>query len=177
MQRRTFLLGTIGLAISTMAVTTVAATTVAVQSTTFKADLSALFTELEGLAGKNLRSNGLWTPSQIFQHLAQSVRGSIQGYPVAKPAWFTRTIGPLALHGFKASGRMFHPLTEPIPGMSALDVAIPVEAALADLLDALRQFLLAEQLAPHFAYGELSPQDYQAAHWLHIRQHLTEIQS
>jgi hypothetical protein len=32
-----------------------------------------------------------------------------------------------------------------------------------------------EALQPHFAYGKLSKIDYQAAHWLHISQHLTEL--
>ncbi len=172
MQRRTFLLGSVGVVLSTAVVGTVA-----IQSQALKADVVALLDELAQLSGQPLRSSGQWTPSQIFQHLAQSVRGSVLGYPVTKPAWFTQTIGPMALQSFKACGRMYHSLTEPIPGMLGLDANMPVEVALADLIEALRQFLLAEQLAPHFAYGALSPSDYQAAHWLHIRQHLTEIQS
>lgn len=178
MQRRTFLLSGLALAASGLGLT---AGTLCWRSAEFQPDLSAVLAQLQhwqlqlAQPGFTLQSQGSWNASQIFQHLAQSVGGSYQGYPVAKPAWFRHSIGPLALHSFKAIGRMQHPLTEPIAGMPALDPALPLPQALDLLLDALRQFLLSQKLEPHFAYGVLTQADYQAAHWLHIRQHLTEI--
>lgn len=178
MQRRTFLLSALALAASGLGLT---AGTMAWRSARFQPDLTALMQQLQQWqgqltqAGFQLQSQGSWNASQIFQHLAQSVAGSYQGYPLVKPAWFRHSIGPLALHSFKALGRMQHPLTEPIAGMPALDPALPLSQALDLLLDALRQFLLSQQLAEHFAYGGLTHADYQAAHWLHIRQHLSEI--
>lgn len=178
MQRRTFLRSGLALVVSGLGLT---AGTIGWRSAQFQPDLTALLAQLEhwqlqlAQPGFSLHSQGSWNASQIFQHLAQSVAGSYQGYPLTKPAWFRHSIGPLALHSFKAIGRMQHPLTEPIAGMPALDPALPLPQALALLLDALRQFLLSRQLAEHFAYGVLTQADYQAAHWLHIRQHLTEI--
>jgi hypothetical protein len=141
----------------------------------FVADLTALQQELQQMAGKTLSSSGSWNVSQIFQHLAQSVRGSYQGYPQQRSWWFQHSIGPLALQGFKAAGAMRHPLDEAIPGMPDLDAALDPQVALAALLQALDAFAAATTLAPHFAYGTLSHADFQAAHQLHIRQHLSQI--
>ncbi len=168
MNRRKFLLaGT--------AVTAASVTGLYLAGARFVADLPALQTELKQMSGKNLRSNGSWNVSQIFQHLAQSVRGSYQGYPQQRGWWFVHSIGPLALQGFKAVGTMRHPLDEAIPGMPDLDAALDPQVALAALLQALDEFTAASTLAPHFAYGMLSHTDFQAAHQLHIRQHLTQI--
>lgn len=141
----------------------------------FVADLAVLQSELRQMTGKTLHSSGSWNASQIFQHLAQSVRGSYQGYPQQRSWWFQHSIGPLALQGFKAAGAMRHPLDEAIPGMPDLDAALDPQAALTDLLKALDEFAAATTLAPHFAYGMLSHADFQAAHQLHIRQHLSQI--
>ncbi|MDZ7868755.1 MAG: DUF1569 domain-containing protein [Rheinheimera sp.] len=136
----------------------------------FVADLAELQQELKQMTGKTLHSSGSWNVSQIFQHLAQSVRGSYQGYPQ-----FQHSIGPLALQGFKAAGAMRHPLDEAIPGMPDLDAGLDPQVALAALLQALEEFSAATTLSPHFAYGTLSHADFQAAHQLHIRQHLSQI--
>lgn len=141
----------------------------------FVADLATLQQELRQMTGKPLQSSGRWNVSQIFQHLAQSVRGSYLGYPQQRSWWFQHSIGPLALQGFKAAGAMQHPLDEAIPGMPALDATLDPQLALADLILALDEFAAASTLAPHFAYGKLSHADFQAAHQLHIRQHLSEI--
>lgn len=141
----------------------------------FAPDLPGLIQALKKLENQTLKSSGSWNVSQIFQHLAQSVRGSYQGYPQQRSWWFQHSIGPLALQGFKAAGAMHHPLDEVIPGMPELDAALDPHAALAALLQALDEFTAASTLAPHFAYGVLSHADFQAAHQLHIRQHLTQI--
>jgi hypothetical protein len=33
------------------------------------------------------------------------------------------------------------------------------------------------KLSPHFAYGELSKQEYEAAHVMHFHNHLSELRS
>ncbi|HJS16427.1 MAG TPA: DUF1569 domain-containing protein, partial [Rheinheimera sp.] len=87
------------------------------------------------------------------------------------------SVGPVALKTFKAAGAMVHPLDEAIPGMPQLDATMPTPQALQTLLQALEQFTQSTTLTPHFAYGVLNYQDYQAAHVMHIRQHLLQIQS
>ncbi len=168
MNRRKFLL-------AGAAITTAGVAGISLAGSRFVADLNALQTELKQMSGKSLHSSGSWNVSQIFQHLTQSVRGSYQGYPQQRSWWFQHSIGPLALQGFKAAGAMRHPLDEVIPGMPDLDAALDPQVALAALLHALDEFTAASTLAPHFAYGVLSHADFQAAHQLHIRQHLTQI--
>jgi hypothetical protein len=170
MNRRQFLLTAVGIGVVTAA-------GLELGSKSFDANWQGLLTQLRQLQDKTLSSTGSWNPAQIFQHLTQSVRGSYQGYPEHKAAWFTHSIGPVALKAFQSAGAMYHPLDEKIPGMPELNAAMPTQQALDQLLQALEQFANSSHLSPHFAYGELSFQDYQAAHVLHIRQHLQQIQS
>ena len=170
MNRRHFLF-------SLAAVPVIAVAGVELASRRFIPEPDALLAKLEGLKGQKLLSSGSWSPTMVFQHLAQSVMGSVTGYPEHKAAWFTHTVGPLALKVFKTAGAMHHPLDEVIPGMPQLDATIPTQQALQSLLQALEQFAQSSSLTPHFAYGVLDHQDYQAAHVMHIRQHLQHIQS
>lgn len=179
MQRRQFLIGmaaigTVG-AGSMMLARTLGAHPLAVQSSAKAPDLRGLLLQLKALQGKRLISHGVWSPTEIFQHLAQSVRGSYQGYPQMQSAWFRETVGPLAFEFFQLKGQMYHSLSAPIPGMPAFISTESVEHSLATLIAVLEEFFQVEQLFPHFAYGELSAQEYQTAHLLHIQQHLTEL--
>lgn len=157
----------------------VAAVTTGVEfsSRGFNANWDELLEQLRSLQNKELKSSGSWNPSQVFQHLTQSVRGSFLGYPEHKAPWFTHSVGPMALKTFKAAGAMHHPLDEVIPGMPELDATLPVQQALQALLEVLAQFAQSSTLTPHFAYGVLDHQNYQAAHVMHIRQHLQQIQT
>lgn len=141
-----------------------------------QADLSKLLSDLESMQGKNVSSTGLWTPSEVFQHCAASIQGSMQGYPEHKSAVFQATVGKAALTVFQAVGAMRHSLSEPIPGMPALDTQLPFAQALTQLIASLQAFIeFKGPLKSHFAYGELSYADYALAHQLHIRNHLTEF--
>lgn len=142
-------------------------------------DLTALLGTLKSLQGKPLQNNGEWTTAQIFRHCAQSIQGSLTGFPVQKSPLFQQTAGKLALFSFKAAGAMTHPLTEPIPGMATLDKNEDPQQALTLLITELELFITQRQagkaLQPHFAYGALNAADYQAAHWLHLQNHLSQI--
>ena len=138
--------------------------------------LSELLLHLRRLPAAKLNSSGAWSVSEIFQHLAQSVRYSRLGYPVANTALFQYTAGTLAFNAFAATGAMQHPLDEAIPGAPALVSAVPADVALAELISELELFISWQgDLAPHFAYGKLSKQQYYSAHYLHIRDHLQQI--
>jgi hypothetical protein len=168
MNRRHFLF-------SLAAVPVIAVAGIELASRRFIPEPDVLLAKLEGLKGQKLHSSGSWSPTMVFQHLAQSVMGSVTGYPEHKAAWFTHTVGPLALKVFKTAGAMQHPLDQPIPGMPELDAKLPVETALDQLISALQLFQQSTTLQPHFAYGNLSQNDFMAAHQLHIEQHLSQI--
>lgn len=86
--------------------------------------------------GAQWRSNRGWSLSQTLQHLAQSIEGSISGYPHPKSAWFVATVGAAAHAVFDARGRMTHSLDEPIPGAAPLQAELPDGAAVLRLLRA-----------------------------------------
>lgn len=131
---------------------------------------------LHTLKARPLSQRGIWTPAQIFAHLAQSIEFSLTGYPQSKPRWFQYAVGATAFSAFSAAGAMRHNLAEPIPGAPALDSVTDADAALARLLAALQAFDQHDAaLAPHFAYGALDKRQYRAAHLMHIQNHLTEI--
>lgn len=169
MNRRHFLF-------SLAAVPVVALAGVELASRRFLPEPEVLLAKLQWFKGQNIRSSGNWSPTMVFQHLAQSVIGSVTGYPEHKAAWFTHTVGPLALKVFKTVGTMQHPLDQAIPGMLELDANLPVDTALDQLINALQLFQHSSTLQPHFAYGELNHNDFMAAHQLHIEQHLTQIE-
>lgn len=138
--------------------------------------LQELLLQLQRLPTDKLLSRSNWNVSMILQHLAQSVRYSRLGYPVAKSAVFQYTAGAAALNVFSASGAMVHPLDEAIPGAPALVAAVPNDVAMAELISEIELFIAWQgELAPHFAYGYLSKAQYYKAHYLHIQNHLSEI--
>jgi hypothetical protein len=141
-----------------------------------QADLAQLFADLQALQGKQVQSSGVWSASEVFQHCAASIQGSMQGYPVHKSAIFKASAGKVAFTVFQAAGAMRHSLSEVIPGMPVLDAKVPFAESLTQLLATLQMFIdFSGQLQPHFAYGELSYADYALAHQMHIRNHLGEF--
>ncbi len=73
---------------------------------------------------------------------------------------------------------MKHNLAEPIAGAPAIEVAGDTSEALARLRKALTDFEnFNGTLAPHFAYGALSKDDFALAHALHFSNHLDEIRA
>lgn len=131
---------------------------------------------LEGLKGQVLASISGWTPTEVFNHCAQSIEYSLDGYPELKPAWFRNSIGHVAFAVFSARGAMRHPLTEVIPGAAPLAEPASQELALQRLQAAFERFAAhTGGLKPHFAYGALSHEEYAAAHVLHLYNHLSLI--
>jgi len=127
------------------------------------------------LAGQPV-AHGTWPAGLVFHHCAQSIEYSMIGYPQLKPALFRSTVGPAAFAMFAARGGMRHGLAEPIPGAPELDAAATAESGLRRLRAAFAYFRdFQGVLAPHFAYGPLSKEQYEAAHVMHFWNHLDEI--
>lgn len=139
--------------------------------------VSAVLAKLEDLVDKNISHQGVWNPAEIFTHCAQSVEYSMMGYPEHKSDLFKATAGTLAFSAFSAKGAMLHSLEEAIPG--APPISIPNQTVLEALTRLKKAFVDFNQyegvLAPHFAYGELSKAEYEAAHAMHIYNHFDEL--
>ena len=140
--------------------------------------IDAALEKLEKLSGKSIFSIGEWDPQQIFMHCAQSIEYSIYGFPEHKSEVFKNTLGQFAFKLFSSKGKMLHGLNEPIPGAASILPGKDIEKSLNYLKNMLLQFKQYKgELAPHFAYGVLSKDEYEAAHVMHIYEHLTEIKS
>lgn len=115
-----------------------------------------------------------WSWSKTLLHCAQSIDYSMTGYPESRSAFFQHTAGAAAFSLFKSRGHMTHNLLEAIPGASTLDANAAGTMALANLrksIDTFAQF--SGVLKPHFAYGELTREEYEQAHAMHIANHLS----
>jgi hypothetical protein len=131
---------------------------------------------LDTLFNENINNLGEWDPAQVFAHCAQSVEYSMSQFPEHKSNLFKSTIGKLAFSVFSSKGKMTHALNEPIPGAPTLNKNADVLIALNRLKKSLIDFDNYQgTLAPHFAYGELTKDEYEAAHVMHLYNHLQEI--
>ncbi|KKO44113.1 twin-arginine translocation pathway signal [Arsukibacterium ikkense] len=138
--------------------------------------LSEMLVQLRAMPAARLSSSGPWNVSQILQHCTQSIRYSIYGYPEARSPWFQYSIGKLAVNAFAATGKLHHPLDEPIPGAPALQPTLPNDVALRELIYTVQQFMDWQgELQPHFAFGSLTKAQYYSVHYLHLQSHLDEI--
>jgi hypothetical protein len=69
-----------------------------------------------------------------------------------------------------------HGLNEPIPSAPTLTKGLDSTIALNRLKKSLTDFDRYQvTLAPHFAYGELTKDEYEKAHLMHLYNHLQEI--
>lgn len=132
--------------------------------------------KLDKLMAQKPTTMGEWNLYQVFIHCAQSVEYSLSGYPEHKSEVFKNTAGKVAFSLFSAKGKMTHALNEAIPG--APDFSNDENITLA--FDRFRQSLVDFKnyngdLKPHFAYGQLTKQQYEMAHAMHFNNHLKEI--
>lgn len=141
--------------------------------------VEAALQKIDALGTLELGSTGAWNPHQIFSHCAQTIEYSMAGYPAPKSKLFMDTAGKFAFAIFSSQKKMKHGLSEPVAGAPALAEA-EAEADAVQGLARLRQAFLDFQqfdgvLAPHFAYGTLSKDEYALAHVLHFSNHLEQI--
>ncbi len=140
--------------------------------------IEAALRRIDELSKRSMTSSGRWNAFQVFSHCAQTVEFSMAGYPAPKSAAFQSTVGKLAFAAFSSQRKMKHSLAEPIAGAPALAAVGDPNVALGRLRQAFITFQQFQGvLAPHFAYGALSKDDYALAHLLHFSNHLEEIQS
>jgi hypothetical protein len=140
--------------------------------------INAALKKLDALLNDKVTSIGEWSPSQIFTHCAQSVEYSMSKFPEHKSNIFKSTIGKLAFSAFSSKGKMTHGLNEPIPGSPKLIQESDTIMALNRLKKSLIDFeRYQEKFAPHFAYGELTKNEYEIAHVMHLYNHLQEIKT
>ena len=120
---------------------------------------------------------GGWSPGQVLAHCAQSIELSLTGFPRPR-SWVVRNVfGPLVKKRFLKAGRMTHDLAGAIPGADELDPATTQDEGRERLVRAIAAFRAHQgPLAPHFAYGATSREEYEALHAMHLADHLSSMQ-
>jgi hypothetical protein len=139
-------------------------------------NIEFLLNQLDDIIPQSHRSIGEWELAKILVHCAQSVEYSFEGYPQHKSELFKQTIGSVAFALFESKKKMTHDLTQPIAGAPEVANNQSVDEAVERLRKALVDFNNYQgKLAPHFAYGELSKQQYGLAHVMHFNNHWSEV--
>lgn len=134
--------------------------------------------QIDQLSQMEIQSTGAWDAYQIFSHCAQSVEFSMSAFPVHKSSIFKSTLGAIAFSAFASKGKMTHGLDEEIPGAPTIKSSHYIQVALKRLEKSLIEFKHYKgELAPHFAYGQLTKQEYALAHVMHLNNHLKEIEA
>lgn len=125
----------------------------------------------------DLRFEGNWSFGKVLSHCAQSIEFSFSGYPEMKSSLFRGSVGKIAFSVFAFKNKMNHGLEEPIPGAQDIDNQTEMKVGAKRLLYAIELFSKAEEssLRPHFAYGELTKEEYDLAHTLHIKNHMERL--
>ncbi len=176
MKRRLLIKGTIATVVTLGVVGT--ATWFSITKNDQELSIEAAIEKLEQLSRNALGHTGQWNAFQIFSHCAQSIEFSMQGFPEHKSEIFKNTVGHLAFSAFSAKGKMTHDLSEAIPGAPHIANDGALHDAIIRLKSAFINFKeFNGDLAPHFAYGELTKQEYEIAHVIHFYNHLQEINS
>lgn len=115
---------------------------------------------------------GQWSLYQHLLHCTQSIQFSIQGFPSQKSPIFQQTLGKLAFNKFLSQGYMRHNRNEPIPDAPELVSSGDIQTAFDGLIQSIHAFNThTGSLQPHFAYGQLSKNDYAKAHAMHLADH------
>lgn len=117
------------------------------------------------------------TVTAQLAHCAQSVEFSMIGYPAVamKSPLFRNTIGKIAKWKFIRAGKMSHDTNAPSVGAPTPEEKTP-EAAVQRLRDAISKFRAhTGPLHPHLAYGDLTREEYDTMHALHIADHFRAL--
>ena len=123
-----------------------------------------------------LQIAGDWSLYQNLIHCTQSIEFSLLGYPENKPALFQKTIGKLVFHKFEGQGYMRHNRNEPIPKAPEIIKNGDLKEAFTKLRKTISDFEKFQgNLAPHFAYGQLSKVEYTKAHAFHLADHFSAM--
>ncbi|MCA9657577.1 MAG: DUF1569 domain-containing protein [Myxococcales bacterium] len=125
----------------------------------------------------DIQTTGTWSLHQIMEHCRQSVEYSLDGFPKLRPALLRRTIGGWIGRRFLRRERLGHKTSAAIPGAPEVSRDGDGRRSVSGLIAALERFAAAEPAAvkPHFIFGDLSKDEYERLHVLHVFEHLTEV--
>lgn len=114
---------------------------------------------------------GKWTLGMMCNHLAATIRHSVEGFPFGLPWVVRRTVGPLAYRYLDRRGSMPAGVRvprelEPAPGLDA-------RAEAESLREALALFRGREPIREHPLFGRFDRARWERIHGIHAAHHLS----
>ena len=122
----------------------------------------------------SMRTTGLWSEAQIFNHLAGAFEYSMTAYPFVAPAVIRKTIGRLMFSSMRKKGIM--PSGRPNPSAPKVREEGDAKAALKRLKGVIKTFEAhSGSTAIHPIFDHLNKEEYAHLHAMHMANHLSFI--
>lgn len=128
--------------------------------------------DAERVSTSTTKTLGNWSAGQIFQHLANTFNGSIDGFQTKLP-WYVRTMAKLFKKRF-INGAM--PAGMKLPKQLSDQVMpepVSTETGLSNLRAAVTRLATEIQRAEHPVFGVLTSDEWDRIHLAHAQLHLS----
>ena len=117
---------------------------------------------------------GRWTLAQICNHLSESIRYSLDGFPGRRAPWPARvTLGKLIGSLMLATGRIKEGV--PLAGVYQPDVTLDAREQLKILAAVIERFQQAQQFKVQPLLGNMNRQQWERFHCIHCGHHLSFV--
>jgi Protein of unknown function (DUF1569) len=130
-------------------------------------DFNSIGTEIDRLEKNGYNQVGQWNLSRTCDHLAKTMRMSLEGFPHRAP-WYVRLVAPMVKGRFFRKRRM----PEGFPAPSGLEPSDD-KAAVQLCKDFLTRVCDAKEFHLHPVFGKLSPEEWRQVHLIHSSHHLS----
>lgn len=115
-----------------------------------------------------------WSLYKVLNHLAMTAEGALNGFP-ENDAPAVQAVQKIGFNAFVAQGFMSHDLSAPVPGPEIPDDG-PLPEAFLRIRNAISDFQnYTGELYPHFAYGNLTYDEWELANAFHIADHFSSL--
>src|SRR4051812_1983004 len=138
------------------------------------ANLAQVTCDVERLLENGHRPLGRWTLAQICNHLSESIRYSLDGFPGRRAPWPVRvTLGKLIRGVMLTTGRIKEGV--PLAGVYQPDATLDAGEQLAILRETIERFESADVFKMHPLIGQMTRQQWEPFHCIHCAHHLSFV--
>lgn len=136
------------------------------------ANLAEAVCDVEHLLENGHRTLGRWTLAQICNHLSESIRYSLDGFPGRHAPWPVRvTLGKLIRTLMLTTGRIKEGV--PLTGVYQQDATLDAGEQLAILRAVIERFESASEFKLHPLIGRMTREQWESFHCIHCGHHLS----
>ena len=134
-------------------------------------DFASVASDIDQLGKTGYSQVGKWNLFRTCDHLAKTMRMSLEGFPNNAPWYLRYLVAPLVKGRFFRTRRMPEGFKAPA-GLDPSDAGDEQAAAqlCKDFLNRVRD---AREFQPHPVFGRLSPEEWRQVHLIHSAHHLS----